>query len=102
MDHGNNATYLGIYERIVALFWVMKNRLGHVLWERMEKEEGDVTPVQCWKEHHAETSGLNRKMDVVLEALGFQLLAPLSGHMGGMSLVRDGDLLRHLVGHCNF
>ena len=66
MDPRNNVAHLGLYERKVALFWMMKNLLGHILWERMVKEEGDVTPVQCWKEHHAETNHLNAKMDAVL------------------------------------
>ena len=48
MDPRNNASWLGLYERIVALFWVMKNLMGHILWECMQKEEGDDTMVQCW------------------------------------------------------
>ena len=46
MDPRNKADRLGLYERTVALFWVRKKHMGHVLWERMEKEEGDATPIQ--------------------------------------------------------
>ena len=67
---------LRLYERTLALFWVMKNLMGHVLWDHMEKEEGGATLVQCWKVNHVETSRLNAKMDEVLEALGILPSSP--------------------------
>ena len=70
MDPGNNAARLGLYEGRSILFWVMKNLMGHVLWERLQKEEGDEVHISCQKEHHSKTNQLNAKLDDILASLG--------------------------------
>ena len=47
MDPRNNVACLILYKRTIALFWVMKNHMGHVLWERLQKEEGDEVLMEC-------------------------------------------------------
>ena len=44
--------------------------MGHVGWERLQKEEGDEVPYPCSKEHHSETDQLNTKVDSIFTALG--------------------------------
>ena len=36
MDPSNNVVHLSLYEWTIALYWVMKNMMGHAMWERLE------------------------------------------------------------------
>ena len=73
MDPRNNDVCLGLYEDMVGFFYVMKNLMGHVLWERLQKEEGDEFPAQCWKDNHDETNKLNVKVDAMMLVLGIHV-----------------------------
>ena len=46
MNPRNIVSQVGLYERIVSLFQVTNNLMGHVLWEHIQQEEGDDTLVQ--------------------------------------------------------
>ena len=70
---GNNAGRLILYERTVALFWVMKNLIGHSAWDKEEMGEADGKLAQWWEKMTSDSKRLNQKMDTIKECLGMQV-----------------------------
>ena len=56
----------------------MKKLMGHVLWERFQKEEVDKVPIPCRRENHVEINKLNSKVDAILVSLDINNLGSLS------------------------
>ena len=80
----------------------MKKRMGHYLWERLQKEEGDDISMQCWKEHNPKTNKMDSKMDVVMAALEIHSSSPPMGQYTGVVLDPTRVFLRNMLGAHGF
>ena len=69
-----NASRINLYERTVVLFWVMKNLIGHSMWEKQEMGGNEEQLVQWRSEMTDDLKWLNQKMDTILQGLGMQVL----------------------------
>ena len=72
MDLGNNVVYLNNYEWKIALYWVMKNIIGHAMWERLEQNDGEEPTNQWRKVMQDESKEFHLKMDSILQSLGIR------------------------------
>ena len=48
LNPGHNASRLSLYERTVVIFWVMKNLIGHLMWEKKDMG-GDEEQLVQWR-----------------------------------------------------
>ena len=90
MDPGHTMGHTSLYEKMVALFWVMKNLVGRAAWDHQSNDSGGPsldpwkasisTLIQCVEDsvQHAEASvqHVEAKVDFLISCLGFQYPSP--------------------------
>ena len=73
------------------MYWVMKNIMGHVLWERQEKEEGDIVPIQNWKENHEESIVMHHNINPIMKEMGISVPRPTYAPVGNLTFGPPGS-----------
>ena len=72
LDPGHTVGGVSLYEKTVALFWVMKNLVCRVAWDRHSKDTGGSSP-NPWKVSiSASVQRVKAKVDFLISCLGFQ------------------------------
>ena len=54
----------------MALFWVMKNLMGHAVWENQEKDADGEHKRKWRKDMHEDSKDLNVKVESIFQGLG--------------------------------
>lgn len=85
---GNTSIGMGFYECTVALYWVMENMLGQVLWERQLKGEGARHPCAELEGPPFRFSGYHLKIDAIAKQLWIRFLEPPMSPAGVCSLTQ--------------
>ena len=82
MDLGHTVGHTSLNEKSVVLFWVMKNLVGRVEWDRQSLDSDNSYPESCQTAistliHSVEASvkRVEDKVDFLIACLGFQFPA---------------------------
>ena len=76
LDPGHTEGRASLYEKMVALFWVMKNLVGRAAWDRQSNDSGDPS-LDPWKASiSASIQCVEAKANFLIACLGFQYPSP--------------------------
>ena len=83
LDRGHTMGRTNLYEKSVALFWVMRELVGRDEWDRLTNDSGSPSP-DPWKaaisasiqDVEASIQRVEDKVDFLIACLGFQLPSP--------------------------
>ena len=76
LDPGHTMGRVKLYEKMVALFWVMKKLVGWATWDRHSEDSGGSS-MDPWKASIlASIQWVEAKVDFLISYLGFKFPSP--------------------------
>ena len=83
LDPSHTVGCMSLYEKLVVMFWVMKNLVGKDEWDRHNNDSGGPSP-DPWKDSisasiqlaEASIQRVEAKVDFLISCLGFQYPSP--------------------------